>query len=221
MVLYIIGFKVGALMKITSIEKRKKTKDKIAVFIDNNYSFTVCEEDYISLHLYEEKDLNDEEINNIKSNVNYRSAKSEAVKYVSYKFRSKKEVFDKLFKEGYEEVVVEKVLEELAGMGYINDKIYAQKYIFDRSKLKPKSSKLLKLELGIKGIKADIVDEILMDYEVDDNLVAEGLARKKFGKYDVTDEKIIRKIQSFLQHRGFDYEIINKTLKELKHNQDI
>jgi regulatory protein len=208
-------------MKITSIEKRNKNKDKIAVYIDNSYSFTIAEEDYISLHLYEEKDLNDEEINNIKSNVNYRAAKSEAVKYISYKFRSKKEVSDKLLEEGYEENVVENVLEELAGMGYINDKIYAQKYIFDRSKLKPKSSKLLKLELGIKGIKSEIVDEILLDYEIDDNLVAEGLARRKFGKYDITDEKVVRKIQSFLQHRGFDYEIINKTLKDLKHSQEI
>lgn len=208
-------------MKITSVEKRNKNKDKIAVYIDYSYSFTISEEDYISLHLYEESDLNDEQINDIKSNVNYRAAKSEAVKFVSYKFRSKKEVLDKLIEEGYEELVVENVIEELASMGYINDKIYAQKYIFDRSKLKPKSCKLLKLELGLKGINSDIADEILTDYEVDDSLVAEGLARKKFGKYDVTDEKVKRKIQSFLQHRGFDYEIINKTLKELKHDHEI
>jgi regulatory protein len=207
--------KAGVLMKITSIEKRNKNKDKIAVYIDHSYSFTISEEDYISLNLYEEIELTDEQINNIKNNVNYRSAKSEAVKYVSYKFRSKKEVFDKLLEEGYEEGVIEKVIEELAAMGYINDKIYAQKFIFDRTKLKPKSSKLLKLELGMKGIESDIVDEVLLGYEVDDYVTAEGLAKKKFGKYDMTDEKIIKKIRSFLQHRGFDYDIINRTLKEL------
>ena len=97
------------------------------------------------------------------------------------------------------------LIEELAAMGYINDKIYAQKYIFDRSKLKPKSSKLIKLELRTKGIEADIIDEVLLDYEVDDYVTAEGLVKKKFGKYDMNDKKIIKKIR-FL-HRGFDYEL--------------
>jgi regulatory protein len=207
-------------MKITSIEKRKKNKDKIAVFIDNNYSFTVDEEDYITLNLYEDLDLSQEQLNNIKNNVLFRSAKSEAVKFVSYKFRSKKEVFNKLLEEAYEEELITNVIEELSAMGYINDKIYAQKYIYDRSKLKPKSTKLLKLELGMKGIPADIVDEVLLDYEIDDKSVAEALVKKKFSKYDMNDDKVIKKIQGFLQHRGFDYEVINIIIRELKENND-
>ena len=207
-------------MKITSIEKRNKAKDKIAVFIDNSYSFTISEEDYISLNLYEEKDLDEEQINNIRQNVNYRAAKGEAIKFISYKFRSGKEVSNKLSEEGYEMEVMENVIDELTAMGYINDKIFAQKYIFDRSKLKPKSTKLLKLELGARGINSDVIDEVLNDYEVDDKTVAESLARKKFNKYDMSDDKVIRKIQSFLQHRGFDYEVINKIVKQLKENKD-
>ena len=205
-------------MKITSTEKRNKNKDIIAVYIDNCYSFTISEENFISLNLYDDRDMTIEEINNIKNNINYKSAKNEAIKYISYKFRSRKEVFAKLSEEGYEKGIIEKVLDELTAMGYINDKIYTQKYIFDRSKLKPKSSKLLKHELRLKGIDSDIINEVMMDYEVDDNIVAEGLARKKFGKYDMTEEKIVKKIYSFLKHRGFDHDVISRAINELGNN---
>jgi regulatory protein len=66
-----------------------------------------------------------------------------AVRFLAMKLRSEKEVSFKLENEGFDEDTIEKVLEELKSMGYINDKIYAQKYVYDRSKLKPKAKKML------------------------------------------------------------------------------
>lgn len=202
-------------MRIISTEKKVKNKDKIEIFIEEGTSFTVTEEDYISLNLYEDREISEDELNYIKTTVNFRAAKNEAVKYLAYKFRSRKEVLEKLLEEGYESSLIEEVLNELASIGYINDKIYAQKFIFDRSKLKPKSSKLLKIELGMKGIEPWIIEEVLSEYEMDDEVIAEKLTRKKFGKYNFKDEKIIKKVHAFLMHRGFDYDIIKNILQKI------
>lgn len=207
-------------MEITSVEKDRKKKDRLSVYIDGKFSFTISEEDYISLNLYENTEISQETVDYIKSKLNFSKAKSLAVRYLSMKLRTEKEVYMRLQEEGFDSECIEAVIEELKAIGYINNKLYAQKYVFDRSKLKPMSRRLMKLELLSKDIPEDIVNEVLEDYKVEDHFVAENLLKRKFGKYDLTDEKIKRKAYMFLLHRGFSNEIIRKAFKEVSGQAD-
>lgn len=202
-------------MEITSVEKSKKNKNRLSVYVDGKFSFTISEEDYISLNLYENPSLTEETLDYIKSTLNFRDAKSIAVRYLSLKLRTEKEVRSKLHDEGYGEECIEHVVEELKAIGYINNKLYAQKYVFDRSKLKPLSRKLMKQELLSRGISEDITDEVLNDWKVEDSVVAESLLKKKFGKYDMKDEKIYKKAAMFLLHRGFSYDLTREALRNV------
>jgi len=202
-------------MQITSIERRRNKKDRISVFIDGAYSFTMPEEDYISMNLYELKEITREQLDHIKNTVCFRAAKSEAVRFVSLKVRSEREIRNKLYEDGYDPDTVDKVIDELKSMGYVDDRIYARKYIYDRQKLKPKAKKMLRLELAGKGIPEEIASEVLGNWEIDELSVARELVRKKFGKYDLKDEKIIKKVYSFLRHRGFSYELIGDLIENL------
>jgi len=168
--------------------------------------------------LYEKKDITTDEIEYIKNTVNFLSAKEKAVKYLSLKLHCEKEVRKKLKDDGYENSVIQSVIAELVSMGYINDKIYARKYAYDRSKLKPISRKLLRRELQAKGINKEIIDEVLADWEVDDAAIAESLVKRRFSKYDLSDEKIIKRIYSFLSYRGFSLEIIENIINKYKNN---
>ncbi len=199
-------------MNITSIEKNKKSKDFMSVYIDGQYAFSIREDDYLSMHLYEKETITEEEVNYIKNIVNYNAAKSKAVKFLSLKLRTSNELKEKLEIEGYNSETIENVIGELKSMGYINDKIYSQKYIFDRLKLKPKSKKLMKYELINKGISEEDIDEVLKDFEIDEILIAQRLVKKKFGKYNLKDEAVIKKVYNFLHHRGFNYEIIKQVM---------
>ncbi|HEX2944552.1 MAG TPA: regulatory protein RecX [Clostridia bacterium] len=201
-------------MKITSAEKNKKYKDKLSIYVDGKFSFTISEEDYISLNLYEEQELTQETIDYIKNTLNYHEAKSRAVRYLSMKLRTEKEVRDKLSDEGYDDDCADKVVNELKAIGYINNQLYAQKYIFDRSKLKPISKRLMKKELVFRGISEETADEVLQDWKVEDSSVAESLLKRKFGKYDLNDKKILKKAMMFLTHRGFSSDTIREALRD-------
>lgn len=202
-------------MEITSVEKSKRNKDRLSVYVDDKFSFTISEEDYISLNLYENTVLDEEKIDYIRNTLNFREAKSLAVKFLSMKIRTEKEVLQKILEEGYGEECAEKVISELKAIGYINNKLYTQKYIFDRSKLKPMSKKLIKQELLTRGISQEIIDEVLEDWNVEDSAVAESLLKRKFGKYDLSDEKIMKKAYMFLMHRGFSYDIIKEAIRNV------
>ncbi|HOA55615.1 MAG: RecX family transcriptional regulator [Acetivibrionales bacterium] len=201
-------------MVITSIERSRKHKDKLSVFIDGKFSFTISEEDYLSLNLYEKSEITEETIEYIKNTVNFQKAKARAVRYLSLKIRTEQEVRDKLKSDGYDRECISRVIEELKAIGYINNKLYAQKYVFDRSKLKPMSKRMLKNKLLSKGIPEETADEVLGDWKFEDSDVARSLIKRKFGKYDLNDEKIKKKAYMFLAHRGFDSYTIREVLRE-------
>jgi regulatory protein len=202
-------------MKITSAEQQKNNKDRYSIYIDGKYEFSVAEEDYIRLGLYEEKELTQEDIDYIKNCVNLNSAKYMGLKFISIKLRTGSEVRNKLQENGFDKDTIEAAIEELRAMGYLNDRIYVQKYLYDRSKLKPKSKKLLKMELQNKGLETELIDELLSSLDVDEESIAENLLRKKFGKYDLNDEKIKKKAYAFLHHRGFNFGLIEQTVKKV------
>jgi len=51
--------------------------------------------------------------------------------------------------------------------------------------------------------------------EFDEDLVIDRLIRKKFGKYDIKEPQIEKKIYYFLLHRGFSRENIRSALNRI------
>ncbi|OPZ88008.1 MAG: Regulatory protein RecX [Firmicutes bacterium ADurb.Bin419] len=206
-------------MVITSFEKNKKNKDMVSVFIDSQYAFSLPEEEYLRLGLYDKNEISDEELYYIRKEVLLKNARSKAIKCISFKLLSEKELFIKLESKGFDEETIRNVIDDLKAIGYVNDKIYAQKFVFERSKLKPKSKKMLRMELSNRGITDDIIDEVLENFEYDEVTIIERLIRKKFGKYDLSDPKVEIKVISFLVHRGFCLEMIKKCLYNIKNDE--
>jgi regulatory protein len=202
-------------MEITQIERIGRKGDRYLVYIDGERTFTIHAEDYFKLNLYEKKKITKEEIEFIKTNIIYSSAKSKATRYVSFTLRCEGQIRNKLKLEGYDIEVIDRVIEDLKSLGYINDKMYVQKYLYDRIKLKPKSKKLLRYELQKKGVSLEDIDEVLSSWKMNEQDVVEGLIKKKFGKYDLSNPKIIKRVYSFLGHRGFSTEIINDALNNM------
>lgn len=207
-------------MKITAVEPDKSHNDQLEVYVDGAYSFSLSSESYYALNLYVDMELTPKALEGIKKNASFRSAKTAAIKFLSLKLRCSREIDQKLSSLGYTGDIVESVLDELNSLGYINDSMYVQKYIFDRSKLKPKSKKMLKLELLHKGISEEIIDGIINDYVMDEEVTVENLIRKKFGKYDFEDPAVLKRIYSFLHHRGYAFELISEVLYSMRKEPD-
>ena len=138
-------------MMITSVKRNKKNKDRLSVFVDDEFAFSISEDDYLSLNLYEKSEIAEETIEYIKNTVNFNEAKARAVRYLSLQIRTEKEVRDKLESEGYNRECISRVIDELKAIGYINNELYAQKYVYDRSKLSPMSKRMMKLKLMSKA----------------------------------------------------------------------
>lgn len=201
-------------MRITSIEKSDKNKSMASVCIDNKTEFVLPLKRIDALNLTIDKNIERETLDYILKYEVYAAAKNSAVKFLSLKLRTAFEVEEKLRELGYEETTINRVINDLTEIDYINDYKYAVKYISEKTKLKPKSIKLLAMELDYKGISNDIVSSVIEELNPDDDETALELLKKRYSKYNEFDENLINKMKSYLAGRGFSYNQISKAISK-------
>ncbi len=201
-------------MRITSIEKSNKNKSMASICIDNKQEFILPLKRIDALNLTVDKSIEPETLDYILKYEVYAAAKNSAVKFLSLKLRTSFEVKEKLIELGYEDNTISQVINDLTEIDYINDYKYATKYISEKTKLKPKSIKLMEMELDNKGIPNEIISSVIEELNPDDDLVALELLKKRYSKYSEYDENLIKKMKSYLAGRGFSYNQISKAISK-------
>lgn len=155
--------------------------------------------------------LHDKDVNII----DVRKAKRYALKLLSYKGRSEKELEERIRKKGYTKQVTSSAIRYLKDIGLINDMSLAEtlkKETLDNRMLSQTGAKRYMLK---RGIPRDVVDNALA---CDENTDAENAARlvdkklRSLRNYPLETAK--RRLYNLLARRGYSCETILKVLKE-------
>ncbi len=136
-----------------------------------------------------------------------------AMKYVSTKLVTSKQLKDYLRGKGYNVTVVKRVLDKCNEYGIVNDQNFASSYI--NIKQNDLSKRALENKLKQKGISKEISSEYLQDF---DDLNVAIMTANKFMKNKEFTEENITKLLRHLSYKGFDYETINKVINNIKNN---
>lgn len=202
-------------MKISKIETQKKNKDRLNIYIDDAFAFGISTDVYLKYNLKKNQEIDNEFIEEILLEEENSKAINSAVKYLSYRQRSIKEMTDYLNRKGYDRLIVEKTLNYLLDKNYLNDSEFAQSFIKDKSYLNKYGINKIRYELLNKGVSKEIIAKTLTfdsDEEFDN---AMELAIKKLKSYKNQDrDSIYRKLGGFLQRKGYRYDTVKKVLKE-------
>jgi len=151
-----------------------------------------------------------------------KRAKAHALRYLSYRDRSKLEVTHYLEKKEHSCSVIQQALDFLIKLNYVDDQRFALewgRYKINRQKL---GKSLLYVELLNKGIDKEILESTLTTlYE--DNPEAElatQCARKKWNSLTgVEEQKKKRRMIQHLKRRGFSSDIIYQSLKNVSETE--
>ena len=208
-------------MKITSKEIQKNNPHRFSVFIDGKYAFGIDEEDWFRLKLYVGKELAESDIEEINEQCNFTKAKKQAIKYILYKARTSFEVVKKLEILGYDEDIIEKVVQELKSLSYIDDELYVEKYIKDAINLKKYGNHRIKIELQRKGIKDDIINKKLEELNIDEKEQLRFMIEKRINRYQSIELKTLNKLRSYFIRRGYNLSDINNLLQEILDEREI
>ncbi|MDO8488484.1 MAG: regulatory protein RecX [bacterium] len=134
-----------------------------------------------------------------------------ALRFLSFRARSEQEMRLKLAQR-YTSVEVDQTVARLKQLDLINDGDFARQYIESRSRSRPRSRKLLELELRRKGVKLDEEDQTP---EINDLELATTALKKK--PHLKSWEQAVR----FLTSRGFSWTVIEKVVKNRYNDTDV
>jgi len=151
-----------------------------------------------------------------------KRAKNHALRYLSYRDRSKLEITQYLEKKEHSHSIIQQALDALIELNYVNDQRFALewgRYKINKQKL---GKSRLYVELLNKGIDREILEstlEILYEDTSEAELAAQ-CARKKFNSLKgVEEEKKKRRLIQYLKRRGFSADIIYQSLKNVSETE--
>lgn len=196
---------------ITALEIQKRDKERVNLYLDGEFAFGIPLMEAAKLRKGQK--LSPEQIDELRHLDAVQRSMDKAVRFLSYRPRSIDEVRRNLIQNETPETIVEIALERLTHMGYLDDDAFARYWLENRDTFKPRGATALRYELRQKGISDTIIEGVLSEFDAEDAAyrAAQSKVRSMRGK---TQEDFRKKVGSFLQRRGFTYNVCNGAIEQ-------
>jgi len=205
------------MAKITKIEVQKKNKERVNLFLDEEYAFSLSIELVYKEGLKKNDEVDSKKLEILADKESSIRCKNSALRIIEKSHKTEKEVIEKLKLKGYEDNSINKSIEFLKEYNFINDLNYTKAFIND--KLNSVGSQKIKYTLLQKGISKELIEEHLSNSNKENEKnVAFNLAKKKVDllrKKENDNYKISGKLYRYLISKGYEYDITNEVVKEV------
>jgi regulatory protein len=198
---------------VTGIEVQKRNKERVNVYIDGEYTFSLSLIE--AARLRKGQQLSDAEIAALRDEDTAQKAVDHAARFLSYRPRSLEEVRRNLADKDYAPAVIDTAISRLTVMGYIDDEAFARFWVQGRGRVKPLSPRALRVELRQKGVPDTIINEVLGELDADELAYRAALSQSKRLRRP-THQEFRKKIGDLLRRRGFSYSTIRDTVERLR-----
>lgn len=197
---------------ITSLKIQERNKNRVNVFLDGEYAFGLAR--VVAGWLYIGQRISDEKIAELKKADEKEVALQRVMRFLSYRARSVAEVRRYLEKYKYSEEIIASILDRLQETGLLNDNHFAEAWVENRNEFRPRSKRVLKMELRQRGVEEEAIEKAIED--VDEEELAYQAALKQSRKLkDLDWQGFRKKLYEFLLRRGFNYETASITVRKI------
>ncbi len=207
-------------MKIVKYEKKKN--GMYQVFFDDGNNVDLHEEIILKYQLLIKKEASVEMIDKMLDENKKYIAYDLAIKYISKKMRTAKEIEEYLKKSNIDVNTINEVNDILIKNGYLNDKIYCDAFVNDSLLLRNDGPLKIKDRLLALGIKEDIINASLKQYN--DSLQKERIEKLVDKEIKINRNKstviLKNKIINKMYVLGYTKEIVNEVLNNTKFKSD-
>jgi regulatory protein len=204
-------------LRITALKPQANNPERVNIFVDGQFLQGASALLVYQMGLATGQELTQEQLIQLRDEETLQQAVDRALNFLSFRPRSRAEVRRYLKGKAVEPTVIEAVMQRLDHLELINDRDFASFWIENREQFSPRGAQALKNELRMKGVKRDIIDEMVND-EQDEDLAMQAARKKALSLIQqpgIDYATFYRRLGSFLQRRGFDYEVTSRTVKTL------
>ena len=202
---------------ITALEPQKGQKDRISVFLDGEFAFGLPDTEAARLRVGQE--LSEQEIAELRAIDALSRAFDRAVRLLARRPYSAAEIRRSLASKEIASGVIDEVLRRLESLGYVDDYAFAQYWVENRERFRPRGARALRYELRQKGIADAIIQQALDGFDSGESAYA--AARDQARRLRGLDRRTFRtRMSGFLARRGFEYGTVREVVDRLIHEYD-
>jgi len=189
--------------EISGIKVQKRNPDRVSIYLDGEYAFGLSR--IVAAWLNVGQHVSDEKIEALRAKDGNEVAYLRALRLISHRPRTRREIQQKLVEKGFEDTQAQSVIARLAEAGLVEDREFARMWVENRNQSHPRSQRLMKLELMQKGVSVEEIESALVD-SADDADLATQAAMQQIRKYSGLEwSEFRKKLSAFLMRRGFSY----------------
>ena len=187
---------------ITDLKTQTKNAKRVSVFLDGEYYCGLDLQTVVKNRLKVGLEISESELIEIQRESELSACYNSALNLISKSSKTEKEVGDKLINKGYLPEIVSEVILKVKSYGFIDDKIYAERYVSTYKNTKGK--RLMALELKRKGVSESDVNCVL-DSATSQEEVAYNIALKYLKNKEI-NRATVQKCYNYLLSKGFSYD---------------
>lgn len=144
-----------------------------------------------------------------------KSALDASLGYLAHRMRSEKELRDYLARKKYPADDIGQALERLKDYGYIDDAQFAREMVHSQTHMRPTGRYKLRQRLKRSGVGDEALEQALSTYSEQDEQQACNAQCRKLAARHGTSRPALAKIQRSLLSKGFGYDIICNSIRQL------
>jgi regulatory protein len=200
-------------MRITAIKAQIRNTERVSIYIDGKYSFSLTQTQLLEEKLHSGKEIDEQQLAKLKYASDWGKTLERVMNYIMIRPRSIREVRDYLWRKETVPELAESVLQRLLGRGYLNDAAFAKSWVRSRQLTKPVSKRRLVAELRQKGLAQDLIETAFVDESYDETIALQEIIVKKRKQARYQDEQ---KLMAYLARQGFSYDVIKGAIEHIE-----
>lgn len=197
----------------------KFKKNGIEICFDDETKMRVSSDVFSSFYLYESKQLSLEEIKEIERAVSLSNAKKYALKILSEKVYTEKQIYDKLKKRKYSDIVIKNIIVYLKENKLIDDCSYIKEIIFSYNNKNYGKNRILD-ELMKDGISKENLSLLEFDEEKEEEKAMAALDKFVRKQSNKSLNKLKQDAYAHLINKGFENEIASCAIDKYSFDYD-
>jgi len=196
-------------MKITSIKQQVKNPERVSIFVDGKYEFSLSLDELVKYKLKNDAELDKADIKKFKKISADGKLRARALEWLINRPHSEREFRDYLYKKKVEPEQIESLVGEMTEKGYLDNAKFVA-WFTELQARRGKSDRAIRAELFKKGIGREEAEEAVPRNAGDEieRLKAMVEKKQKLSRYKDDPQKLAK----YLTSQGFSWQDIKQQL---------
>lgn len=196
-------------MKVTNIKQQVRNPQRVSIFVDERYSFSLSLDELVKYKLKKGEELSTGDVKKYKKISEDGKLRARALEWLLNRPHSIREFKDYMYRKKANPQLSESLIEEFSAKKYLDEQKFGE-WFLDLQKRRSKSNRAIRSEFFKKGLSREMIDEIMDSQNDDEEQRLKDLVAKKLKASRYRSDP--QKLAQYLAAQGFNWQDVKKAL---------